>query len=262
MWVYESGSDGWTAAGDIPEGVNHAGFVHIDRRLYIVGGFRETSFTPTGAIRIYDIAAGQWSDGAPMPTPRGAAAVVVANGKIHVIGGNVSSAGAVHEHERATVTNDNSVATHEVYDPTTNSWSRLAPMATSRNHLGAAFIGGKIHVVGGRSDGNFELTAHEVFDPATGEWTTAAPIPTGRSGIAVLERDGRMYVFGGEAQRGTFNEAERFDPATGRWEALAPMPTARHGLGAAVLAGNIHVVSGGPQPGMRFSSAHEVLSRD
>lgn len=262
MWIYDATTDEWTAAGDIPEGVNHAGFVHVAGRLYIVGGFREASFTPTGAVRIYDIASGQWSEGAPMPTPRGAAAVLVADGRIHVIGGNVSSPGAVHEHERADVTADNSVNTHEVYDPVADSWSRLDPMSTSRNHLGGVALGGRIHVVGGRSNSDFELTVHEIFDPASGAWTSGPAIPTGRSGIAVVERGGMMYVFGGEAGRGTFNEAERFDPVAGRWENLPPMPTARHGLGAAVLSGNIHVVSGGPQPGMRFSDAHEVLSPD
>lgn len=261
MWVYDAATDEWTAVGDIPEGVNHAGFVHLAGRLYIIGGFQEASFSPTAATRIYDIASRRWSEGAPMPTPRGAAAVVVADGRIHAIGGNVSSPGAVHEHERADVTSDNSVGTHEVYDPATDTWSRLEPMPTPRNHLGAAVLGGRIHVVGGRSNGDFEMTAHEVFDPASGTWTSGPAIPTGRSGIAAVERDGMMYVFGGEAGRGTFDEAERFDPATGRWEQLPPMPTARHGLGAAVIFGNIHVVSGGPQPGMRFSSTHEVLSR-
>lgn len=53
MWVYDGPTDQWAPAGDIPEGVNHAGFVHLDGRLYIVGGFRETSFTPTGAVRIH-----------------------------------------------------------------------------------------------------------------------------------------------------------------------------------------------------------------
>jgi N-acetylneuraminic acid mutarotase len=138
MWSYDPGSDTWRQEGDIPEGVNHAGLVHLDGRLYIVGGFRETSFEPTGAVRIYDLATRQWSDGAPMPTPRGAGAIVVLAGRIHAIGGNASGANAVHEHDRPTIASDNSVGTHEVYDPRTNSWQRLAPMPTARNHHGAA----------------------------------------------------------------------------------------------------------------------------
>jgi N-acetylneuraminic acid mutarotase len=211
------------------------------------------------AVLIYDITSRRWSEGAPMPTARGAAAVVAAGGRIHVIGGNVTGPDAVHEHDRPGVTSDNSVGTHEVYDPRTNTWERSAPMPTSRNHHGGAAAGNRIHVVGGRIAGNFEMTTHEVYDVAGGQWSSAAPLPTGRSGIAVVERAGRIYVFGGERPGGTFDEAERFDTATGRWEVLAPMPTPRHGLGAAVLGDQIHVVSGGPNPGFSFGTANERL---
>jgi len=87
-------------------------------------------------------------------------------------------------------------------------------------------------------------------------------VPTGRSGVAAIELEGSIYLFGGESDNpsATFNNVERYNPETDRWEELPPMPTARHGLGAGVLAGSIHVVSGGPQAGMSFSDAHEVLT--
>jgi N-acetylneuraminic acid mutarotase len=263
MHVYDPAADSWTTPDSIPEGVNHAGFVHHDGRLYIVGGFRENTFDPIGNVRIYDSASGRWSEGAPMPTPRGALAVVVLDGRIHAIGGNATAADALTEHEHHVGEDDSSVGTHETYDPATGTWTRLAPMPTARNHHGAAVLEGRIHVVAGRVGRNFEMTTHEVYDPATGTWTTASPVPTGRSGIAVVARAGRLYIFGGETFTGrarTFDDAERFDPATGTWQALPPMPTARHGLGAAVVADAIHVVAGGPGPGFAFSGTHEVLT--
>jgi hypothetical protein len=262
MWRYDPAADSWAPTGDLPEGVNHAGLVHFDGRLYLVGGFREATFSPVAAVRIFDIASGEWSEGAPLPTPRGAMAVAVVNGRIHAVGGNAAGPGAVHEHDAHTLTNDNSVGTHEVYDPATDSWERRAPMPTARNHHGAVGLSGRLHGVGGRADGDFEMTTHEVYDPTTDSWSAGAPLPTGRSGIAVVERDGRLYVFGGETfgqNARTFDDAERFDPVTGVWARLPPMPTARHGLGAARLGDWIHVVSGGPQPGFAFGSMHERL---
>jgi N-acetylneuraminic acid mutarotase len=263
MLAYDPAADRWTDTDQIPEGVNHAGFAAVGGKLYIVGGFREASFSPTGAVRIYDPATRTWRDGAPMLTPRGALAVAVVDGRIHAIGGNAKGARDLPPHQHGAPRSDGSVGTHEVYDPATNSWTRLAPMPTPRNHLGAAVAGGKIHAVGGRVPGDMELTAHEVYDPATDSWTAAAPLPTGRSGIAVVAHRGLVYVFGGETVRTlrskTFHEVERFDPATGRWQRLPPMPTARHGLGAASSGDGIHVLGGGPRPGMAFSAANERL---
>jgi N-acetylneuraminic acid mutarotase len=263
MFAYDPAADQWTTRDPIPQGVNHAGFAAVDGKLYIIGGFRESTFAPTGAVRIYDPATGTWRDGAPMLTARGALAVAVLDGKIHAIGGNAQDGAGLPPHEHGPSQSDNSVGTHEVYDPAADSWTRLAPLPTPRNHLGAAAVGGRIHVVGGRVAGNLEMTAHEIFDPAAGSWSAGPAVPTGRSGIAVVAHRGMVYVFGGETVRPglskTFDEAERYDPAAGRWERLPPMPTARHGLGAAPFGDAIYVIGGGPQPGFAFGTANERL---
>jgi hypothetical protein len=263
MFAYDPVADRWATAGEIPEGVNHAGFATVDSRLYIVGGFQGATFSPTGAVRIYDPADSAWREGAPMLTPRGALALAVLDGRIHAIGGNAAGGAGLRPHEHGVPAADNSVGTHEVYDPVADTWTRLAPLPTPRNHLGAAVIEGKIHVVGGRVPGDMELTIHEIYDPATGSWTAGPPLPTGRSGIAVVAHRERLYVFGGETVRRfsskTFDEAERFDPGTERWEVLPPMPTARHGLGAASFGDAIYVLSGGPEPGLSLGAANEWL---
>jgi N-acetylneuraminic acid mutarotase len=264
MFIYDPAQDRWTTSPDsIPEGVNHAGFVFLDGKLYTVGGFRENTFEPTGAVRIYDLAAGAWTDGPPLPTPRGALSLAVLEGRIHAIGGNAANAGALDPAEHNVGPDGSSVGTHEVFDPATGEWTRLAPMPTARNHAGAAAVNGRIHVLAGRVGGNATLTAHEVYDPATDSWSAAAPVPTGRSGIAVVTLRDAIYVFGGEtfgAVQKTFDEAERYDPATGRWAALPRMPTARHGLGAAAIDDAIYVIAGGPSPGFAYSAVNERLT--
>ncbi len=263
LWRFDPRADQWTALTQIPQGVHHAPFQHHAGRLYILGGFRETSFEPVGNVRIFDLASGRWSEGAPMPTPRGATGWALLGGRIHVLGGNAAGADAVHDHTGVQIAEDRSVNVHEAYDPATDRWTRLAPMPTPRNHLGAAALGGRIHAVLGRVGRNFTMATHEVYDPATDSWSTGPAVPTGRSGVAVLEHGGEMYAFGGErfGDDGgrTFEDAERFDPRSGRWDRLPPMPTARHGLGAAAIGGSIYVISGGPSPGFHFGSFNERL---
>lgn len=262
LLAYDPAADAWAERGEIPVGTNHAGLVRVGDRLYLVGGYRDNTFQPrSGEVWIYDPAAGQWSRGSPMPTPRGALAYAVLDGRIHTIGGTVADPGSLDPALHSPSDEDASVGTHEVYDPATDTWERLAPMPTPRNHHVAGAVDGRIYVTAGREGGETRMTVTEVYDPATDAWSRAAPLPTGRSGVAGAVLEGRLYVFGGETFGSggarTFDEAERYDPRADAWERLPPMPTARHGVGAAVLGGAIYVVSGGPRPGFAFGSANE-----
>ena len=126
VYVYDPNTDSWTITARLLEGVNHAGLVYLDGRLFVVGGYRENSFTAVDTLRIYDLTKKTWSEGALMPTPRGALAVTVLFGRIHAIGG--------------TGPKRISVNAHEVYEPDTDSWSTRAPLPTARNHHGATVV--------------------------------------------------------------------------------------------------------------------------
>jgi N-acetylneuraminic acid mutarotase len=264
MWVYHTGDDRWESAGEIPGGgTHHAALVEVGGRLYLLGGYIDNSFRPRGDVHIYDPAMDAWMGGAPMPTPRGALAYAVVNGRIHTVGGTVADKDALDPELHNTDSPDASVGTHEVYDPVADSWERLAPMPTARNHHVAEGVGGRLVVTAGRAGDDFTMTATEIYDPETDGWSEGAPLRTGRSGVAAAVLDEWMYVFGGEtfdpgAER-TFDEAERYSLEQDRWEAMDPMPTARHGLGAATVGGAIYVVSGGPGPGFTFGTANERL---
>lgn len=55
---------------------------------------------------------------------------------------------------------------HQAYDPATDTWTVLAPMATPRHGTGGAGIGGYFHVPGGATVQAFGAVAtHEVFGP-------------------------------------------------------------------------------------------------
>ena len=251
VYSYDPATDTWSRLTDLPDGVNHASLVYLDGSLYVVGGYRRATFRPVDRLMIYGLAGGEWREGPPLPTARGALAVAVLDGRIHAIGGEL--------------TNGNNTGVHEIYDPVTNSWTSAAPMPTVRNHHAAATVGNEIIVIAGRNGQTSTMTVNEIYGASTDTWRTGTDVPTGRSGVAAVSLGRFVYLFGGEqftVQTGTFDEAERYDPAANSWARLPNMPTARHGLGAAVVDGLIYVISGGPTAGFAFSDLNERLTPD
>ena len=247
---YDPAVDRWSTKASMPAGLHHVGIGVVGGRLYIIGGYKQSGLSvwgPVDTVYAYDPATDAWSEGAPMPTARGALSVTVHDGKLYAIGGYEGRA--------------NSAAV-EAYDPVRNSWSARASLPTPRDHLATTTAAGKLYAIGGRLKGDYHrnLSVTEVYDPLSDKWSKAPDLPTARSGITAAEAGGRVYVFGGEGVDGTFRENEAYDPARNAWLTMAPMPTARHGLGSAVIDGRIHVISGGPTPGGSFSNLNEVYS--
>lgn len=248
--VYDPATDRWASKAPMPVGLHHVGIGVVDRRLYVVGGYRKSGFTvwnPVATVYAYDPATDRWAERASMPTARGALSVTEHEGKLYAIGG----------YDRK-VNN----AQVEVYDPILNTWTTGASLPIPRDHLAAATVAGKIYAIGGRVNGDYSqnLAVVERYDPATDRWTRVSDLPTARSGITAAVAGGRIYVFGGEGAAGTFQDNEAYDPARDSWQRMAPMPTARHGLGSAVVQGRIYVISGGPTPGGSFSDLNESFT--
>jgi N-acetylneuraminic acid mutarotase len=142
------------------------------------------------------------------------------------------------------------VATHQVYDPATNSWSERAPLPKARDHMALVAAEGKIHAVGGRFGASSDRTdMHDIYDPATNAWTPGPPLPTPRSGLAYTLYQGLILVLGGELTPNTFAENEAYDPKTKSWKTLAPMPAGRHGTAASVAGGRVYIAAGSLKPG-------------
>lgn len=264
LWVYHPGEDRWRAAGETPFDVHHTTLVGVNGRLYVLGGYDGASSQPTDRVHVYDPATTRWTAGPPMPTPRGALASALLQGRIHTIGGTVARAAALDRGVHNVDVRGGSVGTHEVFDPVRGTWERLPPMPTPRNHHVAGALDGVIVVSAGRGGQSRKITTTEIWDPREQAWRRAPPLPTGRSGATAAVLNGWLYVFGGEGapQGRTFDSAERFSPSKNRWERLVPMPTPRHGLGAACVASAVYVISGGVEAGFSYGAANErfVLS--
>lgn len=247
--VYDPAKDRWHPAAPLPRPLHHAAAASVGGRLFVLGGFAPSLtsvWNPVDAVFEYLPAENRWLPRRPMPTPRGALAAAVLDGKIFAIGG--------YDGRR-------SLAVVEVYDPDTDAWRPGASLSAPRDHLAAAAVGGRIYAVGGRVDLDYRrnLAVVEAYDPGSGRWREVKPLPTPRSGIAAAVLEGMVVVVGGESGQGTFRETEAYWPKTGAWVSLPPLPTARHGLAAAVVGGRLYALLGGTRPGGSYSRVNEVF---
>jgi N-acetylneuraminic acid mutarotase len=245
--AYDPEANRWAPRASLPVAVHHPAAAVVNGRLFVIGGYTggRIRWTASQLVFEYEATRNAWTTRMPMPTPRGALAVAVLNGRIHALGG---SAEALFQ-------------THEVYDPATDRWSLANPMPTARDHLAAVSFDGRVWALGGRAA--FAGTQYdnvEVYDPASDSWRTAPPLPRARGGLAAVALPDRILVFGGEAPLRIFNATEMYEPAGHRWIAKAPMPTPRHGIGAAVLGERVYVPAGGRRPGYAPTGANEAYT--
>jgi N-acetylneuraminic acid mutarotase len=277
---YDPVIDKWTRKRDMPRNLHHVALAEVKGRIYMFGGFTlpekgKPMWVPVNHTWEYDPQADSWRALAPLPVARGSANAMHVNGRIHVIGGATLPAGLKEEwvHPSRNI----AVGTHEIYDLTSNSWTKATDMPTPRNHAAAGAIGDRIYIIGGRIGSvfipnAFNINLVEEYDPATDQWQLRAPMPTPRSAAAWGVYGGQIYVAGGEVRHrdiwGTYTAVEAFDPKSNSWTRHSPMPMPRHGLAGDFIGNHFHLVSGSVQSGTNAAGLvtntdrHDVLVID
>ncbi|WAM23992.1 Ig-like domain-containing protein [Myxococcus sp. NMCA1] len=158
---------------------------------------------------------------------------LLTNGKVLVVGGS----------------GDATLASAEIYDPGTGTFSAAASMPNSRRSHRAVRLGdGQVLIIGGMGSISSDYpTLVRRYDPATNTWSTAGSLTTGRTSHTVtLLADGRVLATGGSASNYSgLASCELFNPATGTWTSAAPLSVARVGHSATLLpSGKVLVVGG------------------
>jgi N-acetylneuraminic acid mutarotase len=162
--AYDISDNAWATLADLPQTFperNHLAATAIGGKVYVAGGRHSGgSFQSpmTDSLDIYDPATGRWDPGAPMLRPRGGVNGVAAFGCFFVWGGEGPDTGEPND-----VFPD-----HDVYDPTTNRWTPLAPLPVPIHGVtGAAFVNGLIYMPGGGTaqGGSSGSTLFQVYRP-------------------------------------------------------------------------------------------------
>jgi non-specific serine/threonine protein kinase len=168
-----------------------------------------------------------WRRLAPVPSERTEVAAAALGRRIWVLGGYA--------------TDGKTLATAEVYDTATDSWSRGPDLPVAVNHAMAATLDGVLYVAGG-NDGHRPSDQLARLDGD--RWRRLAPLPRGRQAGGLVALDGRLYLVGGVVEGGLAADTQVYDPAADRWSVAPGLPTPREHLGAAATGGRVYVVGG------------------
>jgi len=224
----------WVSEPDAPTSRGEVSATVVGDFAYVVGGFDAAGRT-SAAVQRLNLATGRWGDSRPMPEALNHMNAVSYGGDLYVVGGysqpSDTSAGAVHDFWR--------------FDPSGNRWSPMPPAPLPRAAAGAAVLGHRLYVAGGRSDTLTTISTLAVFDFDTGRWSLGPSLHHAREHVAAAAADGAVWLLGGRALgEGNFNDVERYRPGSASWVQMPPMPVARSGFQAVTVGDRIVVVGG------------------
>jgi hypothetical protein len=174
-------------------------------------------------------------------------ATLLRNGKVLVAGGYSGPLGTVV------------LASTELYDPATNSWSPAAPMLVPHaSHTAALLPDGKVLVASGRSSGGDTVEA-ETYDPATNVWSNAGRLAVARtSAMAIVLTTGKVLVIGGDS--GGNPPAELYDPTTNSWSQLPNTTTHHVNVASALSNGKVLVLGDESNWSYQFTATYDPKS--
>lgn len=202
-----------------------------DGRLLVVGGASVKGLGVDETLRsaeIYHPLSNSWTPAASMGTARHShTATLLADGRVLVVGGNGSHLVG------------SQLASAEIYDPSTDTWSPTPDMTVPRvEHTATLLPDGGVFVAGGAEGDNY-WSGSEIFDPAAGQWIPAGDMLAARAGhTATALDDGRILVAGGlDRWNDALATAEIYDPRSGHRDPATSMAVPRY-LHTATLLGN------------------------
>lgn len=229
----------------------HQAVVLGDGQVLAAGGL--ANGVPLASAEMYDPAADTWSLVAPMSVPRlGHSLTVLADGRVMAAGGSALDSAGVAGGGQTIRT----VATTEIYDPATDTWSAAAEMGTPRFEHTATLLGdGRVFMVGGLgpaeegAEQDLPLRSTEFYDPAADAFVSSTDLAEGRANHATaLLNDNALIVSGGTSgERGDISvaSAEVFDNRAATWTTVSSMGTPRTGHTATALEDGRVLVAGG-----------------
>ncbi|KAF2821389.1 galactose oxidase [Ophiobolus disseminans] len=257
MQFYSIPTNTWSTKAPLPLPLNHLNVAVVDGKIYCLGGLAEETsqgraWRAVADSWVYDPSTDAWTPlpGVPAGQLSGSAAVGVYDKKIYLAGG-------LKELELYGTYTQRTTSFVSIFDTVSKKWLQVSDAAKNlpegRDHAGAAAVGGKMYVLGGRKDGqkNVKDTVFvlDLCDTKAGWKTSKAKMPTARGGVATGVIGKKVYTFGGEGntatESGIFDQVEAYDTVKDKWESVGTMKLPRHGTYAVGVGRKVYIPGGG-----------------
>jgi N-acetylneuraminic acid mutarotase len=177
-----------------------------------------------------------WEELTPMSVAKGYSGSAVIDGRIYIVGGWNNM-------------NSTAIASTEVYNPETDSWSSKANMHFLRGALTVEAVNNKLYAIGGATHWNTTTVCDfvEQYDPEKNSWTTKTAMPGKRGWHFSCVCNNKIYVFGG--LKGLYDAGWEisnlvYDPETDEWDSIAPLNYRRQSASCCVFDNKIYVFGG------------------
>ncbi len=148
-YEYTIATNSWTLRAPMPTARENNVAVTLNGKIYVAGGAQgaDPNYAGMTTFEVYDPVANSWAALAPMQVARVSPGIATDGTYIYVYGG-ADSLGATF----------NSLGTAERYNPATNAWSYIDPMAQSAAGMVNAYAAGRIWSAGGLNSVNGAYT--------------------------------------------------------------------------------------------------------
>ena len=237
--LFDSASNTWSVSGSMATARNNQTATLLPNgKVLIAGGF--IGGIATGSAELYDPSTGTWHGTGNLVTARyGHTATLLNNGLVLVAGGCCDAA-------QVSLT---SLASAELYNPATGTWSQTASMLAARGSYTATMLSdGSVLVAGGLYHRTGTLGSAEIYYPATAQWTAAGSMLSARSSFASVRlTDGTVLVTGGSPGGCCSGQAtsELYDPTVRTWRSTGAMTTGRQSPTMTLLNDGVTVLATG-----------------
>jgi large repetitive protein len=248
--VYDPSTGRFSAIGPITGGCTLCTATLLnDGRVLVAGG---ADLEPS---LLYDPSTNAFATTGSMTTARvDHTATLLSDGRVLIAGGFSVQGGPLV-----------GLASAELYDPKTGTFSPTGSMITARGSQTATLLSdGRVLIAGGAIEADITgkfLASAELYDPKTGAFSPTGSMITARGvQTATLLSDGRVLIAGGSDLRliaggndspgdslagGGLASAELYDPTSGGFSPTGSMTTARAGQTATLLSDGRVLIAGG-----------------
>jgi hypothetical protein len=249
--VYDPASDAWSFLAPIPDPCGGLGWpmsAAYDGKIYLFGGGAGPGLEGSARVWVYDRAGDEWSELSDMPVERMNGAAVTVGDCIYIFGG----------HRIHVPPADELISTYK-YDPSTDTYERIANMPETATFITRAYYDGHIYVVPSLEhewlgEPKIEYVYSQGvlrYDVAADSWTKLN-VPRIQQRTFTLTQlctdpamGSKLFILGGRPSDGRrINLAAYFDMETETFGQVDPMPKGRCCGSASVVNGKIYVAGG------------------